>query len=268
MIEKFIKSLNISDITNLNSEERFLIHKKNLENKKMLKSCYSDFYQKIFQMETKYGQINNQKKNLKIELGSGVGFIKKYDQSIVTSDVVYNKFTDKIIDANNLPYGDNEIKSIIGIFCFHHFRDPLNFLRDIEKKLVDGGVCILVEPYYGPLASVIYKRVHESEYFDPNESFDHIAENKTAMEKANQALSYIYFIKNKEKFNKMFPKLQIMHTTIFDNYLRFLFSGGLNFKKLLPNFLTTPIKIFEKILNPLKKFLGIHYLIVIKKEIN
>ena len=268
MLNKIFDKLNTAKDTNLNNQDRFLLHKKNLENKKMLKSCYSDFYQKIFQMETKYGQINNQKKNLKIELGSGVGFIKKYDQSIVTSDVVYNKFTDKIIDANNLPYGDNEIKSIIGIFCFHHFRDPLNFLRDIEKKLVDGGVCILVEPYYGPLASVIYKRVHESEYFDPNESFDHIAENKTAMEKANQALSYIYFIKNKEKFNKMFPKLQIMHTTIFDNYLRFLFSGGLNFKKLLPNFLTTPIKIFEKILNPLKKFLGIHYLIVIKKKIN
>ena len=155
-------------------------------------------------------------------MGSGVGFIKQYDQSIITSDVVYNKFTDKIIDANNLPYGDNEIKSIIGIFCFHHFRDPLNFLVDIEKKLVNGGLCILVEPYYGPLASVIYKKVHESEYFDPNESFDHIVENKTAMEKANQALSYIYFIKNREKFNKMFPNFKLstpqFSTIILDFY--------------------------------------------------
>ena len=62
MIEKFIKSLNISDISNLNNEERFLVHKRNLENKKMLQSCYSDFYKKIFQMETEYGEINNQKK--------------------------------------------------------------------------------------------------------------------------------------------------------------------------------------------------------------
>ena len=65
MIEKFIKSLNISDISNLNNEERFLVHKRNLENKKMLQSCYSDFYQKIFQMETEYGEINNQKKKSK-----------------------------------------------------------------------------------------------------------------------------------------------------------------------------------------------------------
>ena len=41
------------------------------------------------------------------------------------------KFTDKIIDGNQMPYGDNEINSIFGIFCFHHFKDPFNFLKDL-----------------------------------------------------------------------------------------------------------------------------------------
>ncbi len=53
MIKTFFNNLNISQITNLNNEERFLFHKKVLENKKMLKSCYSDFYEKILFIEKK-----------------------------------------------------------------------------------------------------------------------------------------------------------------------------------------------------------------------
>ena len=129
-------------------------------------------------------------------MGSGVGFIKNFDKDIITSDVVYNRFTDKIINANRMPYKKNEIDSIFGIFCFHHFRDPFNFLKSIQTKLKIGGLCILIEPYYGPLASIIYKRVHKTEYFDAKEAFNIKIKNKTSMEKANQALSYIYFIRD------------------------------------------------------------------------
>ena len=76
------------------------------------------------------------------------------------------------------------------------------------------------------------------------------------MEKANQALSYIYFIRDREKFYKEFPKLEIVHTSVFNNYLRFLFSGGLNFRKLLPDFLISFVKIFELIISPFKKDFG------------
>ena len=264
MLKKIFDKLNTAKDTNLNNQDRFLLHKKNLENKKMLKSCYADFYKKVLTIESKSRKLK--KNDLRLELGSGVGFIKKFDKKIITSDVVYNKFTDKTVDANKIPYKSNKIGTIIGIFCFHHFKDPLSFLGDIEKKLKKGGVCILVEPYYGPLASMIYKSVHKSEYFDANEKFNHKIKNKTAMEKANQALSYIYFIRDKDKFYKKFPKLEIKHTSVFNNYLRFLFSGGLNFKKLLPDFLLFFVKFIEIILYPLKKIFGIHYIIVIQKK--
>tara|TARA_B100001057_G_scaffold475513_1_gene542338 strand:+ start:685 stop:1479 length:795 start_codon:yes stop_codon:yes gene_type:complete len=264
MLKKFFKSLKVVENTNLNNEERFLIHKKNLENKKLLKSCYTDFYEKMLIVEKKFkkDKINS----VRLELGSGVGFFKKYDDTIITSDVVKNKFTDRVLDANNLPYNKNDISTIFGIFCFHHFKDPFNFLKDLESKLKEGGLCILAEPYYGPLAKILYKKVHDSEYFDDSEKFNIKIENKTAMEKANQALSYIYFIKNKDEFEKNFPQLEIIYTYVFHNYLRFLFSGGLNFRKLIPDFFLYFIKFFEIILAPFKKLFGIHYLIVIKKK--
>jgi hypothetical protein len=260
----FLKKFKVVNNVNLNSNERFAEHKKNLDQKKMLKSCYSDFYIKILKEEKKFGK-NTLNNSLRLELGSGVGFIKDFDQTIITSDVVSNQFTDKIIDGNQMPYGDNEINSIFGIFCFHHFKDPFNFLKDLEKKLTVGGLCILIEPYYGLLAKFLYKRIHESEYFNQEEDFNFKMKDKSAMEKANQALSYIYFIKNKEKFKENFPQLEIVHTSIFGNYLRFIFSGGLNFLKILPDFLIGLIKIVENILLPFKKIFGVHYLIVIRK---
>ena len=115
------------------------------------------------------------------------------------------------------------------------------------------------------MASIIYKRVHKSEYFNDKEAFNYKIKSKTAMEKANQALSYIYFVRDRKKFYRKFPKLKIIHTSVFNNYLRFLFSGGLNFRKLLPDFLISFVKLLELIMFPLKKILGIHYIIVIKR---
>ena len=103
---KFIKNLfykfNVTKNIKLDSQERFAFHKKILENKKMLKSCYSEFYEKILFYEKKFKTKKNDQ--IRIELGSGIGFIKKIDKNIITSDVLYNKFTDRIIDANKIPY--------------------------------------------------------------------------------------------------------------------------------------------------------------------
>ena len=51
MLEKLFNKLNTVKNTNLNNEERFLLHKKKLESKKMLKSCYSDFYEKFLKLK-------------------------------------------------------------------------------------------------------------------------------------------------------------------------------------------------------------------------
>lgn len=263
LIQNIFNKLDITKNFKLDGEERFVLHKKILENKKMLKSCYSEFYEKILFYEKKFKTKKNDQ--IRIELGSGIGFIKKIDKNIITSDVVYNKFTDKIIDANKLPYEKESIDSIFGIFCFHHFKKPLVFFKEIEKKLKIGGLCILIEPYYGPLASLVFKNAHSSEYFDKSEAYGFETKNKSSIDKANQALSYIYFIREKKKFEEMFPNLEIVHTSLLNNYLRFFFSGGLNFKKLLPDFLLFFIRCIEFILYPFIRLLCINYIIVIRK---
>jgi hypothetical protein len=56
------------------------------------------------------------------------------------------------------------------------------------------------------------------------------------MEGANQALSYIVFERDRERFERLFPDLEIVEQSWIANYPRYLLSGGLNFRQLLPTF--------------------------------
>ena len=59
MIKNFFNKLKIiNNNVNLNDEERFKEHKKNLNEKKMLKSCYSDFYIKMLNTEKEFKKKN------------------------------------------------------------------------------------------------------------------------------------------------------------------------------------------------------------------
>ena len=149
--------------------------------------------------------------------------------------------------------------------CFHHLTDPTKFFNELERVLVQGGGCVLIEPYHGPLARVFYKNLFDSETFDRS-TIDWTNYNQGVMTGANQALSYIVFKRDIKKFNALFPKLEIVKTSVFNNYVRYLLSGGLNFKKIVPTQLEFIIKFIEILLYPFKRFFGLHHYIVIRKK--
>jgi len=59
------------------------------------------------------------------------------------------------------------------------------------------------------------------------------------MEGANQALSYIVFKRDVHLFLKKYPQLELVEQKVFSNYLRYLLSGGLNFRQILPSYGTS-----------------------------
>ena len=96
-----------------------------------------------------------------------------------------------------------------------------------------GGGIIMIEPYYGPLARFLFKRLHSSEGYETNVPTWESEANMGAMSNANQALSYVVFAKDREIFEQEFPELELLvdrpHT-----HLRYLLSGGVNFRQLVP----------------------------------
>jgi len=161
---------------------------------------------------------------------------------VLATDIVPSENLDLVINAEQMEFADSSVRVLYGQNCFHHFPNPRAFFKEAERVLVSGGGIILLEPYYGPIATFMYKRLFKTEGFD--KSFRHWETPATGpMNGANQALSYIVFMRDREIFLRENPSLNIVHHSLVGNYLKYLFSGGLNFKKLCPDFLTKPIGI-------------------------
>ena len=83
---------------------------------------------------------------------------------------------------------------------------------------------------------------------------------------ANQALSYIIFVRDRKTFEAEFPGLEIVKVAPLHNYLRYFLSGGLNFKQLLPDFMIPVLRGLETLLQPVAYVTGLHHQIVIRKK--
>jgi SAM-dependent methyltransferase len=150
--------------------------------------------------------------------------------------------------------------------CFHHFPKKEAFLRELLRIVHPGGGCVLVEPYFGPCASLLYKRLFTSETFDKSAASWNREDGARVMVGANQAASYLVFVRDRARFSALFPDLEIVHLEPLGNYLRYLLSGGLNFRPLVPPGAAGALTLVETLLIPLRHVLALHQVIVIRKR--
>ena len=246
---------------NVNDNDLLLIHREILKKKPMLRSAFMYFYREMLNNSTaaKENEID-------IELGSGAGFFKDIHPKIKTSDIRKSPNFDLEVNALDMPFDNNAVKNIYAINVFHHLSDPTKFLNECYRVLEDDGRLILVEPHNGFFSSFIHKKLHKDEFFDTaaNDWKNNLINGP--LSGANQAMSHIVFTRDLDRFNKIFEnKLSLSKKIYMHNWLRYLFSGGVNFKQTLPNFMIPIFTLIEKILNPFAKHLSLHQMIVIKK---
>lgn len=261
IIKKYLQEPRLKNI-DPDSEEMLTIHTKILSEKVMMRNVFSEFYSLCINLNNKFF---NSKETKKIEIGAGVSFFKKKYPEIISTDIKKDVNLDMVVDAQNMPFENKSISAIYGINCFHHFPNPKLFFNELDRVLFEGGGCVLIEPYYGNVARKFYKNIFETETFDINQKQWH-NEEIGYMRGANQALSYIVFIRDRKIFEELYPNLEIVYHKPLNNYLRYLLSGGLNFKQLLPSFLSPMIKVIEFLLIPFNSFLALHHVIVIRKK--
>jgi hypothetical protein len=131
--------------------------------------------------------------------------------------------------------------------------------------LAPGGGVVLIEPYYGPLASVVFRRLFTSEGFDKQmRGWQSAAAGP--MVGANQALSYVVFKRDREQFDRELPGLEIVASFPLGNYVRYLLSGGLNFRQLAPTLSVPVLQAVEAVLRPLRNVLALHHVIVLRRR--
>lgn len=240
--------------------ERLALHGKVLERKRMLREVFVEFHHGFHRLADRYFKVEG----LEVELGAGIAPMRDSYPEVLATDIVATEQLDMALNAEAMSLDDHSVRAFYGQNCFHHFPHPEQFFTELERTLKVGGGAILIEPFHGPFAAFLYKRLFKSEGFDMH--FPSWETPSTGpMNGANQALSYIVFVRDRQAFERKHPGLEIVHQEICGNYLRYLVSGGLNFRQLLPDALIPVLKVVEKLLHPMRRLLALHHIVVIRR---
>ncbi len=232
-----------------------LAHRDIILKKAFLKRIYTDWYL-IFIIKSK--EIKNGKY---LEIGSGGGFLKDVFPEVITSDILILPNVDLIFTAEEIPFKENELASIVMLNVFHHIPKPHLFLKEAQRTLIKGGKIIMTEPANSSLARFIYKRFHH-EPFDEKGQREIKAGNP--LSNSNQALPYIYFERDLDLFKKDFPSLKI-NSIKYHSPFSYIISGGVSRSAMLPFFMYNFVKGIEWLFSPFFKQIGLFCTIEIEK---
>lgn len=256
LLIELLKLNEVKTIKDIDSLDTFNIHRTIINKKTILKNIYIDFYNE-FKAASK--DIPD---GLLVELGSGSGFLKEIIPDVITTDVAKGPGIDLVISSSKLPFKDSSVSAFFLKDVLHHIKDPAGFFIEARRCLIPQGKIIMIEPFASFLSSIIFRLHHES--FEPRDSWEIKKEGR--LSSANLALPWIIFFRDRDLFESQFPELKIKrlipHTPI-----RYMLSGGLSMKQLLPSSSYHFIKFIEKILTPFNNLIGMFITIEICNDI-
>lgn len=234
-------------------------HKETWEKKKILRVIYEEWYKKIL----KYLSPAEGKT---IELGAGSGNFKEFKPDVISADIEKCDWLDMTFDAHEMPFENESIANIVMIDVLHHLYNPVKFLKEAERVLKNKGRVIMLEPFPSPFSLLIYKKFHPEPFI-----FDVDYFNKTDLQNkdpwdSNQAIPYLIFYKNVNKFNEIFGKdFKIIKKEKL-SFILYPASGGFENKAMIPDFFIPAFKGMEFILTPLRDLIAFRCFVVIEKR--
>ncbi len=253
----FLQLPYVDKMKDLDSPEITILRMKIIQENVFLKNLYVDFYAMF-----KNSLAGLPKKRKLVELGSGAGFIKKIIPDAVTSDVIKLPDVDLHFSATAMPFKNVSIDRFFMLNVIHHIQDPRLFFKEIDRCLRKNGKLIAIEPANTLWGRFIYQNFHHDEQFNPKGVWT--LKSQKALSDANGAIPWIILVRDRKKFEKLFPHLKILKITAHTP-IRYLISGGLSYRQLLPSQMYSVIKTIEKLATPLNKYIGMFYTIEIEK---
>ena len=243
-------------IADLDDPMTTILHGQIIRRKPFLFRVYREFYTRLANGLGVAGPDSTV-----VELGSGGGFIKDVIPAAVTSDILSVPDVDLRFSAQRMPFADKSIDAFLMINVFHHVKDPREFLRELDRSLKPGGRILMIEPANTAWGRFISSHFHHED-FDP--AADWRIEGDGPLSRANGALPWIVFGRDRHVFEREFPRLRI---AAFDAHmpLKYLVSGGLSLRQLLPGACYGLVDRFERLLRPFNRWLGMFYYVALSK---
>jgi SAM-dependent methyltransferase len=197
-----------------------------------------------------------------LEIGSGAGFLHEFIPGLVRSEVFDCLGMDVILNALTLPLSAGSLRAIVMTDVLHHLPEPRLFFSEAARCLRAGGVISMIEPWVSPWSRWVYSHLH-SEPFHP-ESEDWGFPAAGPLSGANGALPWIIFERDRARFEREFPQWSI-HTIQPQMPFRYLVSGGVSMRSLMPGAAFGIWRGLENILEPLMRYVAMFSFIVLRR---
>jgi len=211
-----------------------------IQSKPFLKAIYDEWYGMLA------GELP-QGEGAVLELGSGAGYCARFIPGLITSDVFACPGVRMIADARRLPLANASLRAIVFTDVLHHMPDAAQFFAEACRCIRPGGKILMVEPWVTSWSRFVFGRLHH-EPFDP-EAHDWRFPSSGPLSGANGALPWILFVRDRSRFEREFPQLAIEQVRLFLPF-RYLVSGGVGMRSLMPGFLHGAWSALENALGP------------------
>ena len=254
---KMPETRQIKSTEDIDEVESTVLHRNIIKKKGFLYKLYLEYYG-IFKEN-----IKDIPGGLRIEIGSGGGFLKEVISDVITSDVLELPNVDKVFFAEKIPYPDKSVSAFFLLGTLHHIKEPEKFFSEINRCMKPGAKIIMIEPANTLFSRFFFKYIHH-EQFD-EKKVDWKVDGKGRLGDANLAIPWIIFIRDREKFLKKYPELEIIQIKKHTPFRWFL-SGGLSYRQFVPSASFGLFTSVEKLLSPFSNTLGSFMTIVLKKS--
>ena len=220
----------------LDAPETTALRREIIRSKPFLKAIYEEWYRLIVDRVP-------EGKGVVLELGAGGGFLSEVLDGVVTSDVFEVPGVDRVIDARELPFEDNELKAIAMTNVFHHIPDVAQFLSEAQRTLRPGGRVLMIEPWNTWWSRFVHNNLHV-EAMEPD-AVDWSFPSAGPLSTANAALPWIVAERDRDRLESEWPHLGVEEIKPFMPF-RYLASGGVSMRSLQPLWSFNAWKALEK----------------------
>ncbi|NLI75210.1 MAG: class I SAM-dependent methyltransferase [Candidatus Riflebacteria bacterium] len=198
-----------------------------------------------------------------LELGSGPGFLAEAVPGIIRSELSWQPGLDLVADGCRLPVRSGRLGGLVLINVLHHLPAPREFFGEAVRCLAPGGRLVMIEPWGGWWASLLYRALH-TEGFDPARPLWE-GNRGDPVTGGNNALAWILFQRDRERFAAGVPELEAVECQPFQPFL-YLASGGIGSRFTLPEAVFRPLQLLERLLRPWAGGLGMFVLLHLRRR--
>jgi SAM-dependent methyltransferase len=191
-----------------------------------------------------------------LEIGAGAGISEYFlnNVNILKTDILSWEGNSVLgnIDAEKLPFLDDEFSNVFAVDVLHHTNSPINVVNESLRVLKNGGKLVIVEPYVSLFSYSIYKLFH-NEDTHWHVDLESLNKKKSEVFQGDQGISRQLFkdkkkIRNLKKLSKTSVKIERELLSV----LSFFATGGLSKPLPTPRFV---MKILLQIESKLPQFI-------------